>query len=139
MEKEFAALLAKTIVLYGLRNTILEDLHSGKDPVSKTGDFTDVKVVTPEGEIPWVETEGSAVRKLARLNNDEMRTITQGAVDKVYTILRRLDNPDQLTSMMKYALAHTKQWDDPVELTDWSTGVLDDGKIQKMKDKGQIS
>lgn len=132
MEKEFAALLAKTIVLCGLRNTILEDIHAGKDPVSKTGDFTDVKVVTPEGEIPWAVTEGSDVRKLARLNNDEMRTITQGAVDKVYTILRRLDNPDQLTSMMKYALAHTKQWDDPVELTDWSTGEWEK-KLQELK------
>ena len=125
MEEDFAAHLAKTIVLYGLRNALLEELHSGKDPVSETGDFSDVKVVTPEGDIPWVRTEGAKFNKLARLNNDEMRTITRGAVNTVYTILRRLDNFDQLVYLMKHALAHTEQWDDPEELTDWSTGSFD--------------
>jgi len=31
---------------------ILEDLHRGYEPHSWTGDFSDVKVITPEREIP---------------------------------------------------------------------------------------
>ncbi|MEJ7933987.1 hypothetical protein WG907_06925 [Sphingobium sp. AN558] len=36
-----------------VRNTSLEDLHAGMSPGSMTGVFSDVKVVTPRGEIPW--------------------------------------------------------------------------------------
>lgn len=46
------------------RNSELENLHAGITPSSKTGDFTDVKVVTPFGEIPW--------NKLSRISDAEM-------------------------------------------------------------------
>lgn len=46
------------------RNSELENLHTGITPSSKTGDFTDVKVVTPYGEIPWNE--------LSRISDSEM-------------------------------------------------------------------
>ena len=36
-----------------VRNTFLEDLHAGVTPSSQSGDYADVKVVTPYGEIPW--------------------------------------------------------------------------------------
>jgi hypothetical protein len=47
------------------RNTKLEDFHSGKYPSSKTGDYSDVKVVFPFGEIPGKE--------LSRLSDEEMK------------------------------------------------------------------
>lgn len=59
--------LAKFFALECFRNSKLEDLHLGKSPMSKTGDYSDVKVVTPYGEIPWNE--------LSRLNNDEMKEL----------------------------------------------------------------
>jgi hypothetical protein len=44
--------LAKYMALLCFRNTdVLEDLHSGEVPVSEAGDYSDVKVVTPVGEI----------------------------------------------------------------------------------------
>jgi hypothetical protein len=46
-EKSLAAALAKAIVALCVRNTFLEDLHAGTTPSSKTGDYLDVKVVTP--------------------------------------------------------------------------------------------
>ena len=52
-DKALAALLAKSIAALCVRNTFLEDLHSGTTPSSRSGDFSDVKVVTPFGEIPW--------------------------------------------------------------------------------------
>ena len=36
-----------------MRNTFLEKLHEGITPSSEAGDYSDVKVVTPYGEIPW--------------------------------------------------------------------------------------
>jgi hypothetical protein len=45
-----------------VRNTIIEDYHAGKVPRSKTGDYSDVKVVTPYGEIAWNE--------LSRISNE---------------------------------------------------------------------
>jgi hypothetical protein len=39
--------LAKLVAHDCFRNTKLEDFHSGKYPSSKTGDYSDVKVVSP--------------------------------------------------------------------------------------------
>jgi hypothetical protein len=40
--------LAKFIALHCFRNThVLEDLHSGEVPISESGDYSDVKVITP--------------------------------------------------------------------------------------------
>lgn len=50
-----------------VRNTYLEELHGGTTPSTKTGDYSDVKVVTPYGEIPWV--------RLSRISDKEMRTL----------------------------------------------------------------
>ena len=52
-DKALAAVLAKAITAMCVRNGYLEDLHSGVTPSSKAGDYSDVKVVTPYGEIPW--------------------------------------------------------------------------------------
>jgi hypothetical protein len=41
--------LAKHLVLKCFRNSILEDLHTGMVPDSKTGDYSDVVVLTPYG------------------------------------------------------------------------------------------
>jgi hypothetical protein len=44
--------LAKGTALQCFRNTHLENLHAGMSPSSETGDFSDVNVVSPYGEIP---------------------------------------------------------------------------------------
>ena len=60
--------LAKFLAVMGVRNnTELEDLHCGISPSSKTGDNSDVKVVTPYGEIEW--------NKLSRISDVEMRSL----------------------------------------------------------------
>lgn len=43
--------VAKSLVEVWVRNA-LEDLHAGIFPSSQRGDHSDVKVVTPYGEIP---------------------------------------------------------------------------------------
>lgn len=59
--------LAKYIALHCFRNTFLEDLYAGRVPQSQTGDYSDVKVVTPSVEIPW--------NQLSRLSDREMKEL----------------------------------------------------------------
>jgi hypothetical protein len=60
-----------------VRNTGLEDLHAGRFPRSRTGDYSDVTVITPDGEIPWTE--------VSRISDEEMKALMIEVVDRVYT------------------------------------------------------
>ena len=105
-EKIFKQRLAKLIVRECFRNTILEDYHSGISPSSKIGDFSDVKVVTPYGEIEWT--------KVSRFNNDEMKALMIESVDKMFTTLYNLDNKEFYSNMKKYLKKDPlKEWDTP--------------------------
>ena len=100
-----AAALAKAITALCVRNTFLEDLHSGITPSSQAGDYSDVKVVTPYGEIPW--------QKLSRLSDDEMKRLMQEVVNKVYTFLRRQAEPAFLEAFLRMGDLYTGRWDEP--------------------------
>jgi ligand-binding SRPBCC domain-containing protein len=78
-DPELLKRLTKFVALHAFRNTHLEELHHGKAPSSKTGDFSDVKVVTPYGEIPWTE--------LSRFNDDEMKTLMIDVVNHTYFVM----------------------------------------------------
>jgi DNA-binding PadR family transcriptional regulator len=66
------ARMTKLVVQNAFRNR-LEEIHTGISPSSKTGDYTDVIVVTPYGEIPWLpRREGE--QKLSRISDEEMKT-----------------------------------------------------------------
>jgi hypothetical protein len=71
--------LAKLITLHCVRNTFLEELHAGTFPSSQTGDYSDVKVVSPYGEIPW--------NRLGRIDDDEMKKLVKEIVNKIFTFL----------------------------------------------------
>jgi hypothetical protein len=71
--------LAKYLAQRCFRNTILEDLHAGITPASQTGDYTDVFIRPPYGEIPW--------RRLSRLSDQEMKALMIDVVNKTYGAL----------------------------------------------------
>src|SRR5215471_9401380 len=71
--------LAKYLVQQCFRNTMLEDLHAGITPGSQTGDYTDVVVRSPYGEIPWP--------RLSRLSDEEMKALMIDVVNKTYRAL----------------------------------------------------
>jgi len=75
--RAFARLMAGTI------RHPLEGLHGGKFPVSKTGDYSDVKVVTPDREIAWNE--------LSRISGSEMRGIMLEAEEAIRKALEFYD------------------------------------------------
>lgn len=88
--------LAKFMAQQCFRNTELEDLHCGTSPNSKTGDYSDVKVISPFGEIPWSQ--------LSRLNDEEMKVLMIDVVTKTYAFLRMLftdEAGDQLVKLLK--------------------------------------
>ena len=71
--------LAKYLAQQCFRNTMLEDLHAGITPDSQIGDYTDVVVRSPYGEIPWPN--------LSRLNDEEMKALMIDGVNKTYHAL----------------------------------------------------
>ncbi|HEY7328636.1 MAG TPA: hypothetical protein VH592_13410 [Gemmataceae bacterium] len=99
------ALLAKSIAVLCVRNTFLEDLHSGITPSSQSGDYSDVKVVTPDGEIPW--------HKLSRLSDEEMKRLMKEIVDKIYTFLCRQEEPEFLKAFLRMGEMYAARWDEP--------------------------
>jgi len=98
--------LAKAIVAYCFRNTSLEDIHAGIDPVSKTGDFSDVLVIDANGrKIPW--------NKTGRISDAEMKELMQTAVNRVYAVLRKEDDGDLENWALSYARSMAGKWDEP--------------------------
>jgi len=107
--------LSKVLVLNCVRNTFLEDLHAGIVPSSKAGDYSDVKVVSPYGEIPW--------NRLSRLSDDEMKDLMKEIVNKVYTLLAGLSVEQDLpTGYLGYRVPD--EWDEP-ELDDEHIRIWD--------------
>ena len=77
-QTEFAKLMAAACV----RRGYLEKLHAGFSPVTRSGDYSDVKVVDAEGrEIPW--------NQVSRINQEEMKTLMTGVVNRIHTFLAR--------------------------------------------------
>lgn len=91
-----------------VRNTVLEDLHAGAHPASESGDYMDVKVVSPFGEIPWT--------KLSRICDDEMRRLMKEVVTKLYSGLLRLDDPQFVERMKTLARQYAWRWDEPKDV-----------------------
>src|ERR1700730_15428448 len=74
--------IAQSMVEVCVRNA-LENLHAGIFPSSQTGDYSDVTVVTPYGEIPWSQ--------LGRISDEEMKPLMIDIVNKTFTFLRFME------------------------------------------------
>ena len=65
-------------------------------PSSNTGDYSDVKVISPFGEIAWI--------KLSRLSDEEMKTLMIDVVNHCYKFLLDLfltGRGDDLINVLK--------------------------------------
>jgi ligand-binding SRPBCC domain-containing protein len=78
--------LAKYMAQQCFRNTVPEDFHAGITPYTEAGDYSDVLVKTPAGEIPW--------SKLSRLSDEEMKTLMIDVVNRTYLLLQTLFDED---------------------------------------------
>ena len=100
-------MLAEFIAVEGVRNNAeLEGLHAGITPSSKTGDYSDVKVVTPYGEIEW--------NKLSRINNEEMRSLMLSIEHAIHRALFAYESFDDTAKMaMSEYLSMRRSYDIP--------------------------
>ncbi len=100
--------LAKHLVLKCFRNSVLEDLHAGIVPDSKAGDYTDVVVHSPFGEIQWND--------LSRISDDEMKLLMQDVVNHTYHFIQELfDEKRGGELLLKLAQRDpAPQWNNPV-------------------------
>ena len=109
-----------------VRRGFLEKLHSGITPVTKTGDYSDVKVIDAEGrEIPW--------NQVSRINQGEMKILITGIVDRIHTFLRRtfycsFSDQDFNRALERSALPWTKNWDEPKYLPDFLMPVKENSQ-----------
>ena len=103
-EEQMAATLAKAMAMICVRNTMLENLHAGKVPMTRTGDFSDVVVLDAEGNrIPWTE--------VSRFEDDEMRDLMRQVVNRLYTFQLRLGEPEFQAFVDRWLVA-ARKWDD---------------------------
>jgi hypothetical protein len=109
-ETERRALQHMTLALVEscFRNSMLENWHAGREVVSPAGDFSDVKIVSPAGEIPYLEA--------SRISDPEMKAWTQQVVDAVFTFLSYPDQPIRLGG--------AAQWDKPKLNERMAAGIL---------------
>jgi len=99
--------LAKYLARECFRNTVLEDLHAGTIPDSQTGDYTDVVVRSPYGEIPWP--------RLSRLSDEEMKALMIDVVNKTYRTLTVLFDNQLGGELIKNLVERDPlpQWNEP--------------------------
>jgi hypothetical protein len=83
-ELRMLEVFTKALVETCVRNSRLEELHAGVTPDSVVGDYSDVGVVSPYGEIPWT--------KLSRISDEEMKALMIEVVDRVLTFLGYPEN-----------------------------------------------
>ena|ERR1700683_5677842 len=112
-KSEFAKVMAAACV----RRGYLEKLHYGITPVTRTGDYSDVKVIDADGRIiPWDQ--------VSRINQDEMKTLMIGVVNRIHTFLARTllsqtNDNEFWQALNKAAAPWTKTWDEPKYLADF--------------------
>jgi hypothetical protein len=102
--------LAKLMARDCFRNiATLEDFHGGKFPRTQTGDYSDVKVLTPDREIQWNE--------LSRIGDEEMKALMIEVVDHCYLFLTGLCTP-QAANIIEELKEHDEvpEWNDPVPM-----------------------
>ena len=102
---QLESLLVRTMALLCVRNTALENIHAGRGPVTRTGDYSDVTVIDADGQrIPWPE--------VSHFGDDVMRELMREVVNKLYTFRVCSREPgflDRLSIWIKDA----SRWDEP--------------------------
>ena len=107
MVRRGTASMAKSMGLMCVADSGLGKLTEGECPVTRTGDYSDVVVVDADGRIiPW--------RRVARFDAREMRRTRREIVDKLFTFLLNMQEPE-LEALRDHRRSETSKWDSPRE------------------------
>jgi len=117
IQKKLQSDFSKILTAACVRRGGLEKLHSGITPVTRTGDYSDVKVIDGEGhEIPW--------NQVSRINQQEMKALMIGVANRIHTFLTRTlfsATQDKAfeQAVNQAATPWTRAWDEPQFLPDF--------------------
>ncbi len=104
-EHQLTSLLVRTMTLLCVRNTMIEDLHAGLLPVTRTGDYSDVTVIDADGRrIPWPE--------VSHFDDGAMRALMRQVVNRLYTFQVRTEEPGFLEQIARW-MDVASRWDEP--------------------------
>lgn len=104
-DEKTCAELAKTLIAMCVRNDEIENIHAGKPIATKTGDYSDVKVIDADGnEFAWPD--------VSHISDDEMKVLMKGIVNRLYTFMMQGDDP-RFDKNMDYHKRFTRTWDEP--------------------------
>ena len=104
-EERIAAHLAKTMAMMCVRNTMIEDIHAGLTPVTRTGDYSDVMVNDADGrKVPWPE--------VSHFGDDTMRDLMKQVVNRLYTFQLLAGDPGFQNWMARWETV-ARKWDEP--------------------------
>lgn len=93
------------MALLCVRNTSIELIHEGLTPITRTGDYADVKVIDGSGrEIPWND--------VSRISQDEMKRFMKEVVNRLYTFDQLIQTPDFIKALERFETS-VRQWDVP--------------------------
>ena len=97
--------LAKTLTAMCVRNAEIENIHAGQAPITKTGDYSDVKIIDADGnEYSWNEVSHNT--------DQQMKTLMKGIVNRLYTFFMQSDDP-RFDKNMDCHKRFTREWDEP--------------------------
>lgn len=108
LDRKIASELAKCIVLTCFRNSQLENIHAGIVPQTEVGDYSDVYVATPTGNIPW--------NKASKISDKMMKALMIDVTNRVYSFLLKMDDEDFLVKTLMYSSQFTVNWNEPEKL-----------------------
>ena len=104
-EHHIANRMAKAVTFMCLKNLMRNPYVAGKEPVSPSGDFTDVFITDGQGnQIAWSEC--------CRLSRDEREGIRTEIICGIYDFLLNIEN-DKYGEAMKEAYLHAVDWKGP--------------------------
>ena len=104
-EHQLTSILVRTMALLCVRNTMIEDIHAGLVPVTKTGDYSDVTVIDADGRrIPWPD--------VSHIDDDAMRDLMRQVVNRLYTFQLKAEEPGFLERVSRW-MDVANRWDDP--------------------------
>lgn len=105
LDDKTAAELAKCIALTCFRNSKLENIHAGIAPPTEAGDYSDVYVSTPTGNLPWNE--------ISKISDHMMKELMIDVTNRVYSFLLKMNDEDFLVKTLKYSSQFTLNWNQP--------------------------
>lgn len=124
-ERRQVPAMARILALICVRHSRLEDLHRGLSPITRTGDYSDVMVVDADGRrLPWPE--------ISRFDEDEMRDLMREIVNKIYTFLVKMEDPD-FAAWRDFVRPQTDKWDKPKLDTTLMRFVEEYARIRRKK------